>query len=424
MTRHDEGARRFRVGSLFSGYGGLDMAVCKVFDATVAWHCEIDQAASRILAHHWDVPNLGDITAVDWHRVEPVDILAGGFPCQDLSAAGRRAGLRPGTRSGLWQHMTYAIAELRPQLVVIENVRGILSAPAHSDMEPCPWCLGDDGAQPAVRALGAVLGDLATLGYDARWCGVRASDVGAPHQRFRIFVVAADAERGGVQRRRGRRALVGAPRSDQGEGHQWQRDGDAAFGGGSAAADTVRDRWNPQFGFGGASCRSGPTSGFADQACAAADTAGDGRHEGRPEPARIVGRPDAAERGTGASTNTASPARKGTEPEHLGTRPQPAPEPPERAGSDIDWREYEPAIRRWEHILGRPAPTPHEPGPRGNPRLNPWFVEWLMGLPEGHVCSVPGISRNDALRALGNGVVPQQAELALRLMLADQEVAA
>lgn len=345
---------RPRVGSLFSGYGGLDMAVCDVFDATVAWHCEIDQAASRILAHHWpDVPNLGDITAVDWHRVEPVDIVTGGFPCQDLSAAGRRAGLRPGTRSGLWQHMVYAIAELRPQLVVIENVRGILSAPAHSDMEPCPWCLGDDGAQPVVRALGAVLGDLATLGYDARWCGVRASDVGAPHERFRIFVAAADAERRGVQRRRGRRELVGAPRSAQSEGQKGVYD---AFGGGSAAADT----------------------------------AGDGRHEGRTEPARIVGRPDAAERDRDA----------------------------------VDWRQYESAIRRWEHILGRPAPTPHEPGPRGNPRLNPWFVEWLMGLPEGHVCGVPGIKRIDKLRALGNGVVPQQAELALKLMCADQEVAA
>src|SRR5690606_21188279 len=240
VTRHDEGARRFRVGSLFSGYGGLDMAVCKVLDATVAWHCEIDEAASRILAHHWpDVPNLGDITAVDWHQVEPVDILVGGFPCQDLSSAGRRAGLRPGTRSGLWQHMAYAIAELRPQLVVIENVRGILSAPAHSDMEPCPWCLGDDGAKPAVRALGAVLGDLATLGYDARWCGVRASDAGAPHQRFRIFVAAADAERGGIQRRRGRRELVGAPRSAQSEGRKGVYD---AFGGGSAAADTEHEQ--------------------------------------------------------------------------------------------------------------------------------------------------------------------------------------
>jgi DNA (cytosine-5)-methyltransferase 1 len=77
-----------RIGSLFSGYGGLDIAAAQLFGATVAWHVEYDTAPSKILAHHWpDVPNYGDITTVDWSAVEPIDILTGGSPCQDLSAA-------------------------------------------------------------------------------------------------------------------------------------------------------------------------------------------------------------------------------------------------------------------------------------------------------------------------------------------------
>lgn len=132
-----------RLGSLFSGYGGLDLAVEAVTGARPAWCCEFDAAPSRILAHHWpDVPNLGDITTVDWGTVEPVDILTGGFPCQDLSHAGKRAGLRPGTRSGLWEHMAYAIDQLRPRLVVAENVRGLLSATAASDVDTMPVVCG------------------------------------------------------------------------------------------------------------------------------------------------------------------------------------------------------------------------------------------------------------------------------------------
>jgi DNA (cytosine-5)-methyltransferase 1 len=84
-----------KVGSLFSGYGGLDLAVNEVFDASVAWHCEWEDAPSRILeAHFPGVPNFRDVSKVDFTAVEPVDILTGGFPCQDLSLAGKRAGLR------------------------------------------------------------------------------------------------------------------------------------------------------------------------------------------------------------------------------------------------------------------------------------------------------------------------------------------
>jgi len=180
-----------KIGSLFSGYGGLDLAVTAVTGAEVAWHCEWDDAPSKILEKNFPgIPNYRDVTTVDFSQVEPVDILTGGFPCQDLSLAGKRAGLKEGTRSGLWSEFARAIETIRPRLVIIENVRGILSATAHSDLEPCPWCMGDSDGQPVLRALGAVLGDLASLGYDARWTGLRAADAGAPHNRFRVFIVA------------------------------------------------------------------------------------------------------------------------------------------------------------------------------------------------------------------------------------------
>lgn len=122
---------QLRVGSLFSGCGGLDLAVEAVFDARTVWFSEINEPVARVFAHHWaDAPNLGDITAIDWNSVEHVDILCGGFPCQDVSTAGKHAGLAPGTRSGLWAHMAGAIDALQPEWVVIENVRGLLSATA------------------------------------------------------------------------------------------------------------------------------------------------------------------------------------------------------------------------------------------------------------------------------------------------------
>jgi DNA (cytosine-5)-methyltransferase 1 len=181
-----------RIGSLFSGYGGLDQAVAKVTGATVAWNCEWDAAPSKILEKHYpDVPNYRDVSQVDWANIEQVDIMTGGFPCQDLSLAGKRAGLKDGTRSGLWSEFAKAIEIQKPRLVVIENVRGLLSATAHSDLEFCAWCMGDTGnGEPSVRALGVVLADLADLGYDAKWSGIRAADAGAPHNRFRIFIVA------------------------------------------------------------------------------------------------------------------------------------------------------------------------------------------------------------------------------------------
>ena len=205
-----------RIGSLFSGIGGLDLAVEAAFGATTAWHVECEAAPSKVLAYRWPgVPNFGDVTTVDWSQVEPVDIIAGGSPCQDLSSAGRRAGMTDGTRSNLWVQMREAIAHVKPTFVVWENVRGAFSAAADSDLELCPGCVGDGGSQPHLRALGRVLGDLSDLGFDAEWRGLRAADVGACHGRFRVFVLAwrrdaADTYR--VGRERGWRARGGRPR--------------------------------------------------------------------------------------------------------------------------------------------------------------------------------------------------------------------
>ena len=180
-----------KIGSLFSGYGGLDLAVSAVTGGEVVWHCEWDDAPSKILEKNFpNVPNFRDVSKVDFTQIEKVDVLTGGFPCQELSLAGKRAGLRGGARSGLWGGFARGIEEQQPRLVVIENVRGILSAAAHSDLEQCEWCLGDGSAEPSLRALGAVAGSLADIGYDCKWAGVRASDAGAPHSRFRIFIVA------------------------------------------------------------------------------------------------------------------------------------------------------------------------------------------------------------------------------------------
>ncbi len=426
-----------RIGSLFSGAGGLDMAVENVFGGRMIWHSEIDKAASKVLAHRWpDVPNLGDITQVSWDDVPAVDILCGGFPCQDVSAAGKRAGIKDGTRSGLWSVFADAIDHLRPPIVVIENVRGLLSATAHR-MEPDETTLGNGTNGPVLRAAGAVLGDLADLGYDAQWATVAAADVGAPHRRERVFIVAADANEQRL------------------EGHQL---------------------------FPGRHVQAGQCSGGA------ADSSGNGWDEGRPEPARLkrglgallptpqaqdgnggkTSHPDVRRAGghsvnlSEVAINTLLPTpslsdiktpRRGEQlkdtlengthtvnladaiEQHHGRDallPTPIAGDALQGGVASDkgdgksnlsyevgrhWGKYEPAIRRWEHLT-RPAPPPTEPNKNGNPRLSAAFSEWMMGWPAGWVTDPAiGISRNDQLRIVGNGVCPQQAAAALRQLI-------
>ncbi|KPC89910.1 DNA methyltransferase [Streptomyces sp. NRRL F-6602] len=159
---------------LCAGYGGLGLAVEALTGDKVAYVAEVDEAASKVLAVRYPhAPNIVDITTYDWAQlVGEVDIITAGFPCQNLSNAGRREGIN-GDRSGIYRNVVEAVRVLRPRLVFLENVSAIRS-----------------------RGLWEVVADLAEIGYDVRWTCLRASDVGAAHHRDRWFAVAvpADAE--------------------------------------------------------------------------------------------------------------------------------------------------------------------------------------------------------------------------------------
>ena len=404
------------VGGMFAGYGGLELALQSVLDVHPAWFAEFDDAPSKILAHHWpDVPNLGDVTKINWSTVTPVDILTGGSPCQDVSSAGKRTGMRPGTRSGLWASMCDAIDILRPSLVIWENVRGALSAPASSasDLVDGPGPMGDrDGGH--LRALGRVLGDLADVVYDAVWTGLRAADVGAPHGRFRIFVLAwpaADTDRVGLEwAGRARDGRVGPAYGDQpaltllptpvvndmGAGkdpNAWTASMQAKHGNGnghgaSLAIEALRMLPTPRATDG--------TKGGPNQRGSSGDLMLPSAVQLLPTPTAMDSK--ASGGAVGASDVTLTDAT--TRGESRG----------------IDFGAYAPAIARWKAIT-RPAPSPTEPtGKGGAQRLSPRFVEWMQGLADSWVTGVD-ISRNDQLKALGNGVVPQQGAAAIRHLL-------
>jgi DNA (cytosine-5)-methyltransferase 1 len=440
-----------KIGSLFSGVGGLDLGVQAVIGGEVVWHVEFDAAPSKVLAHHWpDVPNFGDITAVDWSQVEPIDVLTGGFPCQDVSLAGSRAGLNETTRSGLWAHYAHAISVLKPKLVVIENVRGLLSAEAVGAMESDPWGVGDGQPQSVINALGAVLGDLAGLGYDARWCGVQAADAGAPHGRYRIFIVAhpggeavklraglRQKEQGGIGGRRldddsiqesashtsgdeperwgGHHELAGTPETCESREKERERVRDAVIDSGSTTANTPcigREGDGPSGRASGFHSTEGDNGSFADT-----DNSGNALGAVPNEPKH-----SSAKCGCPASADTC--CIRGNESDHSAgergesaNRASVANEHSPRPGS-TEWGAYEPAIRRWEQVLGRTSPPPTNPDGRdGQHRLAAQFVEHMMGLPAGHVTDPAiGLTRNQQLKALGNGVVPAQCSLALRML--------
>lgn len=161
--------RKLTVGSCFSGIGGLELGLEWTGGFETKWQIEIDPYARRVLEKHWPrVERYTDITTVE--RPPRVDVICGGFPCQDVSLAGARAGLG-GKRSTLWSELFRLVCEVKPRWLVAENVPGLLSS---------------DGG----RFMGNILRDLASIGLDAEWGVLSAAGVGAPHLRRRVFILA------------------------------------------------------------------------------------------------------------------------------------------------------------------------------------------------------------------------------------------
>ncbi len=385
-----------KLGSLCTGIGGLDLAVEEFFGAELAWCAEIDGAASRVLeARFPGAPNIGNFVGA---APEPVDVLCGGFPCQPVSTAGRRAGVDD--ERWLFDDICDLVGRMepRPRWLVFENVRGLLSA--------------NDG-----DAMARVVHGLARLGYVGSWRTVRASDVGAPHRRERVFIVAHLANApsfGRWERERPRTnvvdnglqpALVGSPTVRVTADAlcldaERRRAGRAMAGPLREARDEDRGRDEGRH----ASRHSGAASANAD------DT-------GRGELCGTVAARTqqlAAEHGRGALADADGVA--GAPGIALDRRPGTVDEPGtvERTVGlrRVDFGTYAEAVARWADLLGRAAPAPVD----DRRRLNPAFVEWMMGFPAGWCTDILD-RRTDALRCLGNAVVPQQAMHALSLLV-------
>lgn len=301
-----------KIGSLCTGYGGLDLAAEAYFNAETIWCAEFDKYASQVIEQRFGIPNYGDIKTIDWASLPQIDILTAGYPCQPFSHAGQRKGTDDPRH--IWPHIKEAIRITRPNLIILENVRGHITL----------------GFQEVLK-------DLAEIGFNARWQIVRASDAGAPHRRERLFVVAEYANTNRI---------------------------------GSNLGEFEAKKWHQgqsQFEFG--KCSETAT--------------------------------DTDSKGLQGSWNTSGNASNGVI-------------------SDAN-DEYQPHNRQMPK-LGRRFATRREmrlrrsPNPLDLGKLNPKFVEYMMGLNDGWVTDC-GLSRSQQLKMLGNGVVPQQAYLALQLML-------
>ena len=316
MTIADRG---MTIGSFCSGYGGLDLTAHELFGASTLWWSEIEPAAQKVMSARFPTATaVGDLTTINPHDLDQVDIFTAGFPCQPFSQAGLRKGNQD--ERAIFQWIADAIGIVRPRYVLMENVQGLLTKG------------GLD-----------ILGALTSVGYDARWGLVRASDTGAPHRRARWFAIAEPTD------------------ADRSSSKAW----------GDTGQDSQRLRQEPM-----------------------------GHSTSPPNPDSV---------GAGRSRYGEVPSSPGASQESSQERQRLWDSA--RYGSPVDWGKWEPAVRRWETIRQVEAPPPVVDG-----KLNQSAVEWMMGLPTGWVCDVIE-HRTTALKMLGNGVCPQQAALAYRLLL-------
>ena len=161
---------------LFSGIGGFSLGLERAGMKTAAF-CEIEPYPCKVLAKHWpDAPIYNDVRTLTKERLDAdgigsVDVICGGFPCQDISTAGNQKGIGEGTRSGLWSECARLLGEIRPKFAIFENVTALIS--------------GDSG-----RWFQRVLWDISQIGYDAEWHCIPASELGAHHHRDRVWIIA------------------------------------------------------------------------------------------------------------------------------------------------------------------------------------------------------------------------------------------
>lgn len=353
-----------RYGSLCTGIGGLDRAIEDVFGAHMAFYAEIDKDACKVLARHYPgVPNLGDISAVDWEEVEHVDLICAGPPCQPVSVAGKREG--ENDERWLWPDVLRAVERLRPRWLVFENPPGI-----------APW-------------LPAILRRLAGVGYVGRFGRVAAGradadtrlHVGACHTRERIFIVAHPSGEPGWLQPVGLAGSSGtAAVADAGAGALAHPDGEGR----------TEDLGQRQRVRGACGSGDGP----------APDAEGIGRWPGGARRRRIrLADGDCPD--CGYFGHDMAPCVRCGRVVCRSCRVR------HKQDECFPWGRYAPAVARHERVFGRAAPWPVIEGTRS---LNGDFTAWMMDVEEG---MLDGISNTAKKRLCGNAVMTRQAIAAL-----------
>jgi DNA (cytosine-5)-methyltransferase 1 len=180
---------KLKVLDLFSGIGGFSLGLERTGGFETVAFCEIEEFPRKVLAKHWpEVPQYEDVRQLTGDILKrdgiSVDVITGGFPCQDISVAGKQAGINESTRSGLWSEIVRLIGDIRPKYVIVENVANLLSGPSE---KRGGW-------------FSRILSDLAECGYDAEWENIPASAVGASHRRERVWIVAYPRSEGRERR--------------------------------------------------------------------------------------------------------------------------------------------------------------------------------------------------------------------------------
>jgi DNA (cytosine-5)-methyltransferase 1 len=192
---------KLKVLDLFSGIGGFSLGLERTGGFETVAFCEIEEFPRKVLAKHWpEVPQYEDVRQLTGDILKrdgiSVDVITGGFPCQDISVAGKQAGIGEGTRTGLWSEIVRLVGDLRPRYVILENVANLLRGPGE---HPGEW-------------FGKILSDLAECGYDAEWENIPAATVGATHRRERVWIVAYSRSKGRERCEQEAGSICGKPR--------------------------------------------------------------------------------------------------------------------------------------------------------------------------------------------------------------------